>query len=146
MRYFTPQEANDFLPALREAFGRIDHDRSELLRIVSEVEDLGHAADLPLEPDSERSTADLPAPVRQRLVKARILMGRIRRIVGELQAHGLLVKRLDGLVDFGSLRGERPVFLCWRKGEKQIDHWHEVSSDYDGRRPVDNLFKPSQLN
>jgi hypothetical protein len=142
MRYFTPQEANDFVPALREAFARIDHDRSALLQIVGEVEKLGHTADL----EAEQPKEDLPAPVRQRLVKAQHLMRHIRTIVGELQAHGLVVKRLDGLVDFRSLRGQRPVYLCWRKGEKQISHWHEVSSDYDERRPVDSLFKAPLAN
>lgn len=142
MRYFTPQEANDFVPALREAFDRIDHDWSKLLQIVGEVENLGHEADLEVEQPKE----DLPAPVRERLVKAQFLMKRIRGIVGELQAHGLEVKRLDGVVDFRSLRGQRPVYLSWRKGEQEIKHWHEVSADPSDRRPVDHLFKPSQLN
>jgi hypothetical protein len=73
-------------------------------------------------------------------------MKRIRGIVGELQAHGLVVKRLDGVVDFRSLRGQRPVYLCWQKGEQEIKHWHEVSADSSDRRPVDSLFKPAQLN
>jgi len=71
---------------------------------------------------------------------------RIHGIVGELQAHGLVVKRLEGVVDFRSLRGDRPVYLCWRKGESRIDHWHEVSSDFGDRRPVDKLFKPTLAN
>ncbi len=142
MRYFTPQEANGFVPALQEAFSRIDHDRARLLQLVGEVENLGHQADL----EAEQPKEDLPAPVRERLVKAQFLMKRIRGIVGELQAHGLVVKRLDGVVDFRSLRGQRPVYLCWRKGEHEIKHWHEVSSDSSDRRPVDHLFKPAQLN
>jgi hypothetical protein len=142
MRYFTPQEANGFVPALREAFDRIDNDRARLLTIVGEVENLGHQADL----EAERPKEDLPAPVRERLVKAQFLMKRIRGIVGELQAHGLVVKRLDGVVDFHSLRGQRPVYLCWRKGEQEIKHWHEVSADSSDRRPVDQFFKPAQLN
>jgi hypothetical protein len=142
MRYFTPQEANGFVPALREAFDRIDHDRARLLQIVGEVENLGHEADL----EAPQPKEDLPAPVRERLQKAQFLMKRIRGIVGELQAHGLVVKRLDGVVDFRSLRGQRPVYLCWRKGEQEIKHWHEVSADSSDRRPVDHLFKPAPLN
>jgi hypothetical protein len=142
MRYFTPQEANGFVPALREAFERIDHDRAKLVQIVNEVEGLGHLADL----EAEQPKEDLPDPVRERLAKAQLLMRRIRGIVGELQAHGLVVKRLDGMVDFRSLRGQRPVYLCWQKGEDRINHWHEVSADSSDRRPVDHLFKPALLN
>lgn len=142
MRYFTPQEANGFVPALSEAFDRIDRDRAALLQIASEVQALGHSADL----ETVEPKEDLPAPLRERLLKARFLMRRIRGIVGELQAHGLVVKRLDGLVDFRSLRGERPVYLCWRRGEKEISHWHEVASDFDERRPLDRLFKPALVN
>ena len=33
-----------------------------------------------------------------------------------------------GLVDFYSLREDRPIFLCWRLGEERITHWHEIDS------------------
>ena len=144
MRYFTPQEANDFIPALREAFGQIGRDRFELLQILKELEAEGSD---PAELDAQPVADDLPEPQRQKRLRAKQIMARIRNIVGELQAHGLLVKRLDGLVDFRSRRGDRPVFLCWRKGENRIEHWHELTSGAEGRRPVDELFKkPALLN
>lgn len=144
MRYFTPQEANGFIPALREAFDRIDRDRFELLQILKECEAGGGD---PTELENQPLPDDLPEAQRQQRLRARQLMTRIRGIVGELQAHGLLVKRLDGLVDFRSKRGERPVYLCWRKGEARIEHWHEVTAGAEGRRPLDDLFKkPALLN
>jgi hypothetical protein len=138
VRYFTPQEANGFIPALREAFGQIDRDRFELLQILKEVEAGGVD---PSDLENQPVDGDLPDEQRRQRVRAKQLMKRIRSIVGELQAHGLLVKRLDGLVDFRSKRGDRPVFLCWRKGEDRIEHWHEVTAGADSRRPVDELFK-----
>jgi len=42
-----------------------------------------------------------------------------------------------GLVDFYSLRDDRPIFLCWRLGEDHIGHWHEIESGFAGRQPID---------
>ncbi len=141
MRYFTPQEANTFVPALREAFGKIDSDRVELVELLQELAALGHEVDLDAEVPE-----DLPAPVRGRSLKAQALLRRIRGVVGELQAHGLLVTRIDGLVDFVARRGNRPVLLCWRKGEDRIEHWHELGSSAEARRPIDQLFTPTLPN
>jgi hypothetical protein len=32
------------------------------------------------------------------------------------------------------------VFLCWRHGEEQISHWHEVDAGFDNRLPLDELM------
>ena len=45
-----------------------------------------------------------------------------------------------GLVDFYSLREDRPIFLCWRLGEDRITHWHEVDSGFSGRQPIDGAI------
>ena len=45
-----------------------------------------------------------------------------------------------GLVDFYSLREDRPIFLCWRLGEARITHWHEIESGFAGRQPIDRAI------
>ena len=46
------------------------------------------------------------------------------------RGHRRGVQRLrGGLVDFYSLREDRPIFLCWRLGEERISHWHETTPD-----------------
>ena len=42
----------------------------------------------------------------------------------------------EGLVDFPSLKDGRVVFLCWRLGEPEIQHWHEVDAGFIGRQPL----------
>jgi hypothetical protein len=62
----------------------------------------------------------------------------INRYLKELEAIGCVFKGFDaGLVDFYSLREDRPVFLCWRLGEERITHWHEVDAGFTGRQPID---------
>jgi hypothetical protein len=59
----------------------------------------------------------------------------------ELEAIGCVFKGFDaGLVDFYSLRDDRPIFLCWKLGEPRIAHWHEVDAGFGGRQPIDGAL------
>lgn len=63
---------------------------------------------------------------------------RIDGYLRELREIGCVFKGFDaGLVDFRSLREDRPIFLCWRLGEDRITHWHEIDGGFDGRQPID---------
>lgn len=66
---------------------------------------------------------------------------RISEYLGELESVGCLLKGFEaGQVDFYSLRGDRPVFLCWTLGEEHITHWHELEAGYAGRQPIDDAI------
>lgn len=66
---------------------------------------------------------------------------RINACLLELEAIGCVFKGFEaGLVDFYALREDRLVFLCWRHGEPQISHWHEVDAGFDNRLPLDELM------
>ena len=63
---------------------------------------------------------------------------RINRYLQELEGVGCVFKGFEaGLVDFYSLRDDRPIFLCWRLGEDRIAYWHEIDSGFAGRQPID---------
>jgi hypothetical protein len=64
---------------------------------------------------------------------------RLVEIGDSLSAMGVLLKDPDtGLVDFPTLRHGHEVYLCWQLGEPHIAWWHEVSSGFLGRQPLDN--------
>jgi len=66
---------------------------------------------------------------------------RINRYLQELEAVGCVFKGFDaGLVDFYSLREDRPIFLCWKLGEARITHWHEIDAGFSGREPIDGAI------
>ena len=66
---------------------------------------------------------------------------RINRYLQELELVGCVFKGFEaGLVDFYSLRDDRPVFLCWRLGEERITHWHEIDAGFTGRQPIDGAI------
>jgi hypothetical protein len=66
---------------------------------------------------------------------------RINRYLQELEGIGCVFKGFEGgLVDFYSLREDRPIFLCWRLGEVRIGHWHEIDTGFGGRQPIDGAI------
>jgi hypothetical protein len=140
MRYFTVQEANAFIPALQATFGYIQRLRQQVVQLVGELESLGGVE---LDATAAEGLSRTAKSKRERVLVA---LAEIRRLVQELESHGLIVKQLDGLVDFRSLRGTRPVYLSWRQGENRVDHWHEVWSDSDNRQVVDQFFPKPLLN
>lgn len=42
-----------------------------------------------------------------------------------------------GLIDFIAMRGDQPVWLCYREGEKDIVYYHHWNAGYVGRQPID---------
>lgn len=66
---------------------------------------------------------------------------RINDYLKELEAIGCVFKGFDaGLVDFYSLREDRPIFLCWKMGETRIEHWHELDAGFGGRQRIDGAM------
>lgn len=61
----------------------------------------------------------------------------INRYLGELATVGCVLKGFDdGLVDFYAQLDGRDIFLCWKLGENEIRHWHEIDAGYAGRRQL----------
>jgi hypothetical protein len=74
------------------------------------------------------------AHVEQELEKSR---ARLYEYADELRALGVELKDgLIGLVDFPALHDDRVVYLCWKLGEPEVAHWHELDSGFSGRRSL----------
>jgi len=39
-------------------------------------------------------------------------------------------------VDFPSDMNGRPILLCWRLGEPEVQFWHDPDAGYAGRQPL----------
>ena len=54
-----------------------------------------------------------------------------------MQGLGVHLKDIrEGLVDFPHLRDGREVYLCWKHGEPEIEHWHELETGFADRQPL----------
>ena len=124
-RFFTWEEANRTLPLVR--------------RVVADILAAHEALQAPLERfrrlvESSREAGPEARALRKELDER---SRRLNAFVDELIGVGCHFKGFDeGLVDYYSLRDGRPVLLCWRAGEPEIGHWHDIDTGFAGRRPI----------
>ncbi len=65
----------------------------------------------------------------------------LQKSVQQFVDWGIELKDLNiGLVDFPALLDGRTVFLCWQLGESTVGFWHETSTGYASREPLDDRF------
>ena len=68
------------------------------------------------------------------------------RYVGLLLAKGAVLKDIElGLVDFYSQHEGRDILLCWKIGERDILHWHELEEGFVGRKCVSLLERKREV-
>ncbi|MBN2492640.1 MAG: DUF2203 domain-containing protein [Planctomycetes bacterium] len=61
-----------------------------------------------------------------------------RDAVRQVNELGATVKDPEiGLVDFYAWRHGEMVFLCWRRDELDVTHWHGLREGFAGRRRID---------
>ena len=55
----------------------------------------------------------------------------------ELQQLGVELKDyFTGLIDFPCWMNGHEVYLCWRLGEPEVGHWHELDAGFAGRQKL----------
>lgn len=124
-RFFTWEEANRTLPLVR--------------RIVADIRRAHDELQAPLERFRRLVESSREAGTEARTLRAELdqRAKKLNAFVDELTEVGCHFKGFDeGLVDFYSFRDGRPVLLCWRAGETEIGHWHDVDAGFAGRRPI----------
>ncbi len=130
---FTVEEANALVKELRPLLERLAALKAEVGRLQLRCEVLRLTVSAG---GSEAGPEALELRQTQALRAARA--GEIARSVEAIQAKGCLLKDLEtGLLDFYALRGDRLVFLCWRRDEPEVGHWHSLEAGFAGREPLD---------
>lgn len=62
---------------------------------------------------------------------------RLQGYVQELHDLGVEPKgAVEGLIDFPAMIEGRVVFLCWKLGEPEVLHWHEIETGFSGRQSL----------
>jgi hypothetical protein len=130
-KYFTPAQANAALPLVRAIVGDIVHLANEL-RDRHEI--------LAQRSRTDRRTALSPAHQEElELAQAEFERGRERmqELEKELADLGIELKDyFTGLIDFWCRMDGRDVYLCWKLGEPEVAHWHELNAGFAGRRKL----------
>lgn len=135
--YFSVAEANAMIGDLERAFGRMLQMKAQLREVYTRLEEVGYA---PARDEFDHFPDDAPSGVINDLSTLRTLIDAITAEVGALDEAGCMVKDIDeGIADWRARKGGREVLLCWKLGEKEVAHWHEIDAGFTGRRPVSEL-------
>ena len=126
---FSRQEADDLLPYLapvlfqmRKLKRRHDELRAQLAEVSGKSRSNGHGVDH----DAAQARREMEAAAAQ-----------ISGLMEKVQGMDVELKDIDtGLVDFRTLREGREVYLCWKLGEENVSHWHDLDTGFAGRQPL----------
>jgi hypothetical protein len=127
-RTFTVTEANATLPYVRAVV-------RDIAELAHELRDRHER--LARLPPGERGSPSEAHREELLQAEAEIERGqeRLQEFERELRQIGVELKDyFTGLVDFPSLHNGRLVYLCWRLGEPEVAHWHELDAGFAGRQ------------
>jgi len=129
-KYFTVTEANAALPLLRVILRDITALAVELRERherLSRLRPAKHGA------ISEAYDEEL----RQVEAEFERDQERMHEYEDELKKLGVELKDYyTGLIDFPCRMDERDVLLCWKLGEPEVAHWHELDAGFAGRQKL----------
>ena len=125
-KYFTLQEANEALNAIRPWMDEVQIIRGEILARQPEIWSV-----------MEKSAGNGGNPTLSKMVKT---FDRLDALIHSIQDIGAIIKDINtGLLDFPALKDGREVYLCWKYGEGEITFWHEIEDGFAGRQSIDSF-------
>jgi hypothetical protein len=129
-RTFTPDQANAALPLVKV----IVQDISNLARNLRDRQERLARLDA----GKRGGIADA---YREELQQVQSEMERdderMHEYLRELADLGVELKDpFSGLIDFPGRMNGRDVYLCWRLGEPEVAHWHDLDAGFAGRQKL----------
>ena len=130
MRYYDLDAANARLFTVRPLLEALRADRDEVAREQLAIARLQDAS------DGAASIAERD----QREAAIRDAVGRMQHLVAQLVEWDVTLRDIGtGLIDFPALANGRPVWLCWRLGEDDVQLWHRQDEGFANRKPISEL-------
>ncbi len=124
--YFTLQEANETLNAIRPWMDEVQTIRQKILANQPEAW-----------PALEKSVGNGGNRALSKMIQD---FEKLDALVHRIQDTGALIKDINlGLLDFPALREGHEVYLCWQYGEGEIAFWHEIEAGFAGRQPIESF-------
>ncbi|HEY1883157.1 MAG TPA: DUF2203 domain-containing protein, partial [Candidatus Cybelea sp.] len=131
MKLFSPERANALISKLEPLIEELLAKRRELAIKLLESDPALHHGRPAQRPRLAGMRSSLPAP------RFAELKHEIGRLIYRIESFGCVVKDIDlGLLDFPSMRGDEPVYLCWKLGEPGVEYWHGMDEGFSARRII----------
>jgi len=137
-RIWTVREANATIPALDAIFKSIEEVRHRLKKLK------GKADVLEMLWGDELASESCPdhrefQHYGQELERLKLEYDTQAKRFGELE---VVLKSIDsGLVDFYGVIESRLVFLCWKRGETEVEYYHQIEEGFNGRVEIAREYR-----
>ena len=131
-KYFTATEANATLPLLRSILRDVTalaaelrerHERLSRLQLPARGDKPGDAY--------QEELHGMQAEFERGQEKMHEYLAELDKLDVELKDF------YTGLIDFRHIRDGKEVYLCWRLGEPEVAHWHDLNSGFGGRQKIE---------
>jgi hypothetical protein len=120
-KHYTRDEARELLPLVKQWLDELCRARELLAHYDEHLSRKIGMGD------------DLGGEMVNKYVKT---LAAVKEILKRFQNREIQVKDLDrGLIDFPAFVAGREVFLCWERGEDDIEFWHDLTG-YAGREKL----------
>ncbi|HMC67246.1 MAG TPA: DUF2203 domain-containing protein [Gemmataceae bacterium] len=138
-KYFTVAEANAALPLVRAVV-------SDITQLAQELRDRHERLSRVVPPERKMIGEAYREELEQVRADFERDQERMQEYVQELHKLGVELKDyFTGLVDFRCRLEDREVYLCWRLGEPEVAHWHELDAGFAGRKKLPKAEMPSAI-
>ena len=138
-KYFTVAEANAALPLVRAVV-------SDITQLAQELRDRHERLSRVVPPERKMIGEAYREELEQVRADFERDQERMQEYVQELHKLGVELKDyFTGLVDFRCRMEDREVYLCWRLGEPEVAHWHELDAGFAGRKKLPKAEMPSAI-
>src|SRR5215470_13199768 len=129
---FTLDEAQSLLPILESLLKQAIQGKKLIEEVDAELQGVAHRVFL-----NGGTLLNIVQLARRKAEREKAIQ-QIKDAIAEIDATGVQVKDLDiGLLDFPCKVDGEIVLLCWKLGESKITHWHDTTSGFAGRQPID---------
>jgi hypothetical protein len=129
-KFFTVAQANAALPLIRA----IVADITDLARELKDRYDRLKGMTLPKNGGLSEAHREELQQIEEQMERDK---ERMREYDNELRKLGVELKDFhSGLIDFPCWMEDREVYLCWKLGEPEVAHWHEVDAGFAGRQKL----------
>ncbi len=123
--YFTVKSANKILPEVIKKFQYVTNCKAEVIKAEQQLQ----------------KNLSVNSTFEEQIILKQNLNSRITKFyqsIDDLESMGVVLKGIEeGLLDFPAKRFNEEIWLCWKKGEKEIKFWHEKDSGFMGRKPIE---------
>ncbi len=129
-RYFGIDEANALVADARPVLEELRDDRERVAEVQAGLQ--RHR--------ENNGSAEHAEELAEQEQELREIVRRMQSDVAQIDEWGVTLREIStGLIDFPALANGRPIWLCWRLGEEDIEWWHETNVGFDQRQPLSEL-------